>query len=105
QRDPHLLEISEEEQLVADDWAAQTAAEMVYRGARLVPAGVGVGKEIGCVQPRSVPQFIEIAMKLVGAGFGDVVDLRCSVTALVNRVGGRVDGDLLNGVQPQHKIG
>ena len=44
-------------------------------------------------------------MKPVGSGFGDIVDLRSAVAALVDRVRDRVDGHLGDRIQSQHQIG
>ncbi len=43
-------------------------------------------------------------MKLVRAGFGDVVDLRCSVSPLIHGVGKRIDRYLRYRIQTEHQI-
>src|SRR5579863_8953331 len=43
---PDPFGVEEEKQLVVDDRAAETAPEMIYRGARLVISKRGVGEEI-----------------------------------------------------------
>ncbi len=68
-------------------------------------SGRGVGKEIRRVQLRAVPQLVQISVKLIGPGFGDVVDLRRAIPALIHRVGNRVDGHLRDGIQSQDQIG
>ena len=87
------------------DRAAEAAAEVIHGGARLVIPGGGVGKEIGGVESRAVPQLVEVSVKPVGPGLGDVVDLRSAVPALIDGVGERVDGHLRDGIQSQHQIG
>ena len=79
-----------------NDGAAQAASEVVHHRTRLLIAGGGIEEVVGRVQDRAVPQFVEIAVKLVGAGLGDVVDLRRSIAALVHGIGERVDGHLGN---------
>jgi hypothetical protein len=44
-------------------------------------------------------------VELVGAGFGDVIDLRRSIPALVHGVRKRIDGHLRDRVQAEHEIG
>ena len=66
QRNPNPFGVEEEKQLVVEDRSAQAAAEVIHRGARLMISGRGVGKEIGRVEFRSVPQLIQISMKLIG---------------------------------------
>ena len=46
------------------------------------------------IQYRTVPDLVEIPVKLARPGLGDVVHLGCSVSPLVYRVGKSVDGDL-----------
>src|SRR5258708_26639651 len=46
QRDPNPFRIEEEEQLVVENRAAQTAAEVIHRGARFLISGGRVRKEI-----------------------------------------------------------
>ena len=43
-------------------------------------------------------------MKLIGAGFRDVVDLRGAVAPLIHRIGNRVDRHLRDRIQPQDQI-
>jgi hypothetical protein len=45
QRNPHPFGIEEEEQLVVDDRASETAPEVIHRGARLVVSGVELVKK------------------------------------------------------------
>jgi len=86
--------VEEEEKPVVNNRPAKTAPEMIYRGTRLVIAGSGVGEEVGGIEARAVPEFIEIAMKLIGPGFGDVVHLRGTISSLVNGVRKRVNRHL-----------
>src|SRR5271166_2349507 len=76
QRDAHPLAVEKEEQLVVDDRTAQAASEVVDHGVGLLVAGRSVEEIVGRIQYRAVPQPVEIAVKLVGAGFGYVVHLR-----------------------------
>src|SRR5260370_12298719 len=85
--------------------ASQTAPEVIHRGARLVISGGGVGEEVGGVESGAVPQLIEVSVKSIGTGLRDVVDLRSAVSALVDRVGDRVDRHLRNRIQSEHEIG
>ena len=64
QRDPHPFGIEKEKQLVVEDRPAQTASEMIHRRARLVISGRGVGEEIRRIELRSVPQLVQISVKL-----------------------------------------
>ena len=68
-------------------------------------SGGGVGKEIRGIELRAVPQFVQISVKPIGAGFRDIVDLRSAIAALIDRVGDRVDGHLRDRIQTQHQIG
>ena len=68
-------------------------------------SGGGVGKEIGGIESGAVPQFIQVSVKSIGTGFGDVVDLRGAVAALIDRVGDGVHGHLRNRIQSKHQIG
>ena len=68
-------------------------------------SGGGVGKEIGGIEFRAVPQLVQVSVKPVGAGFRDVVDLGSAVPALIDRVGDRVDRHLRDRIQSQHQIG
>ena len=87
QRNPNPFGIEEEEQLVVEDRASQTSAEVIHRGARLVVSGGGVRKEIRRIELRAVPQLVQVSVKPVGAGFRDIVDLRSAIPALIDRVG------------------
>ncbi len=103
-RDAHPFAVEEKEQLVVEDRTAETAAEMIHRGARLVISRRGVGEIIRGVQERAIPDFVQISVELVGAGFGDVVDLRGAVSSLIHRVRKRIDGHFGNRIQAQHQI-
>ena len=59
---------------------------------------------VGGVEARAVPQLVEISVKLIRAGFGDVVDLRRAVPPLIHGVGKRVHGHFRDGIQSQHQI-
>ena len=65
----------------------------------------GIREIVGGVEPRAVPQLIEVPVKLVGAGLGDVIDLRRAVAPLVHGIGERVHRDFRDGVQSEHQIG
>ena len=78
---------------------------MINGGARLVIARSGIGKEIGGVESGAVPEFVEIAVKVVGARLCDVIDLRSAVATLIDRVGESIDGDFSDGVQAEDEIG
>ena len=104
QSDAHPFAVEKEEQLVAQDRPSQAAAEMVHRGARLVIARSGVGEEVGGIESRSVPQLVQVSVELIRSGFGDVVDLRRSIAALIDRVGERVHRDLGDRIETQHQI-
>jgi len=71
----------------------------------LVVAWRRIREEIGGVELRAIPQFVEVAMKLIGAGLGDVVHLRRSVAPLIDRIRQRVHGHLGDGVQAEDQIG
>ena len=105
QRDPDPFGIEEEEQLVVENRAAQTAAEVIHRGARLVISGGRVRKEIRRIELRAVPQLVQVPVKPVGPGFRDIVDLRSAIPALIDRVGERVDRHLRDRIQSKHQIG
>src|SRR5208337_5372321 len=94
----------EKEQFVMDDRSAQTAPEMVYGRTRLDTRG-SVGEVIGCVEDCAVPQFVQIAVKLVGAGFGDVIDLGRSIPALVHGIRKRIYRHLRVRIEAEHEIG
>ncbi len=104
QRDPNPLAIEEEKQLVVNDRAAQAAAEMVHGRARLVISRGGIREIVGRVEPRAVPQLIEISVKLVRTRFRDVVDLRRSVPPLVDRIGKRVDRHFRDRIQSENEV-
>ena len=77
---------------------------MVHRGAGLVISRSGVGEEVGGVESRSIPKFVQIPVELVRSGFGDVVDLRGSISPLVDGVGERIDRDFGDGIEAQDEI-
>jgi len=56
-------------------------------------------------EERAVPEFVEVAVKSVGAGFGEVVHLGCAIAALINRVGVGVDSGLIDGIEAEDKVG
>ena len=87
QRDPHPFAVEKEKQLVVHDRAAEASAEMVHGRARLVISRRRIGEKIGGVEARAVPEFVEISVKLVRAGLGDVVHLRRAVAPLIHGVG------------------
>ena len=62
-------------------------------------------KKSAAFSDRAVPQFVEISVKLVGAGFGDVVDLGRSVSSLIHGIGKGVDGHFGDRIQPQDEVG
>ena len=99
----------EEEELVRADGTADADAELVHRRARLLGdvAGrvVGMEKVVGRVEQRAIPYLVRVAMKLVRARLGEVVDLRRAVAALVDRVGVGVDGGLLQRVEANDEVG
>ena len=68
-------------------------------------SGRRIGEKIGRVEARTVPEFVQIAMKPIGAGFGDVVHLRGSVSSLIDRVRERIHGYLGDGVEAQNEVG
>jgi hypothetical protein len=72
---------------------AQTASKMVHGCPRLVIAGRGVREVVRRVQDRTIPQFVKIAVKLICAGLGDVIDLGGSIAALIHGIRKSVDGD------------
>src|ERR1035441_4538530 len=78
---------------------------MIHGGSRLVIVRSGVGEEIGGVQSRSVPQFVQASVKPVGSGFRDIVDLCGSIAPLVDGVGEGVYRDFGNGIEAQDEIG
>ena len=65
QRDAHPFAVEEEEQLVVDDRPTHAAAEVVDVGKWLVIARRRVGEVIGRVHHRSIPQLVQVAVKLV----------------------------------------
>src|SRR5208337_1311465 len=50
-------------------------------------------------------QLVQVSVKLIGAGFRDIVNLRSAIAALIHRVGNRVDRNLRDRVQSQDQIG
>ena len=64
----------------------------------------GVSEEIGGIESRSVPKFVQVSVKLVRSRFGDVVDLRRSIAPLVDGVGERIDRDFGDGIETQDEI-
>jgi hypothetical protein len=86
----------EEEQFVALDGAAEGAAEVVVA---VFAAG---GEEVAGVEFIVAEEFEEGAVKVVGAGFGDDVDLGAAVAAVVGGVGVAFDADFGDGVEVDH---
>ena len=84
---------------------ADAASEMVHGRARFVISRRGVREIVGRVELRAVPQLIQISVKLVGAGFRDVVDLRRSIPSLIDGIGKRVDRHFRDGIQSEHEVG
>ena len=105
QRDPHPFAVEEEKQLVAHDRPAQAAPKMIHRRSRLVISRRRIGEVIRRIQQRTIPQFIEIPVKLIRAGLGDVVDLRRSIPPLIHGIGKGVDGHFGNRIQSQDEVG
>ena len=64
-----------------------------------------IRKVIRRIQSRAVPDFVKISVKLIRTGFGDVVDLRCPVPALIYRIGKGVHRHFRNRIHAQHKVG
>ena len=62
-------------------------------------------KKSAALNSRSVPQLVQISVKLIRAGFGHVVDLRSAVSSLIHRVRKRVHRHLGDGVQAENQIG
>ena len=56
-----------EKQFIVNNGPANVAAEVVYRGARLVISRRGVREEIRSVEPRTVPQLVQVPVKLIRA--------------------------------------
>src|SRR5208283_879466 len=104
QCNPNPLAIEEEKQLVVGNRAAHATPEVVYRRSRFMVTCSGIGEIVSCVERRSIPQLIQISMKLVRTGFRDVVDLRSSVPPLVDGIGERVDRNLRYRVQAKDEI-
>ena len=105
QCDPHPFTIEEEEQLVVHDRPTHTASKMIHGRSRLVVPRRRVSKVVRCIQQRTIPQFIEISVKLIRAGLGDVVDLGCSIPSLIHGIGKSVDGHFRDRIQSQDKVG
>jgi len=84
QCDPHPLTVKKEKQLVARDRPTHTASKMVHSCPRLVIPGRRIGEVIRRIKQRSIPQFIKIPVKLIGARLGDVVDLGRSIRSLIH---------------------
>ena len=96
QCDSNPLAVEKEEQLVVKYRPAQAAAEMVHVRARFVVARCGIREIVRRIQDRAVPEFVQVSVKLVRARFGDVVNLRRAVPALIDRIGQSVDGHFGN---------
>ncbi len=78
---------------------------MIHGGPSLVIARRRISEVVRRVQDRTIPELVEIAVKLIRAGFGDVVDLGRSIAALIHRIGKSVDGHFGNRIQSEHEIG
>ncbi len=102
-RDPNPFAIEEEKQLVVKNWSAQAAAEMVHNGSRLV-ATCSIRVIVRRIQDRAIPNLVQVSVKLVGPGFGDIIDLGCSIPSLVHRVRERVDGHFGYLVETQNEV-
>ena len=63
QGDANPFAIEEEKELIVNNWTADAAAEMVHRGAGLVISRRRIGEIIGGVEPRTIPQLVQIAME------------------------------------------
>ena len=105
QCDPHPLAVEEEKQLVVRDRPAHTAPKMIHGRSGLVIPRRRIGEVVRCIQQRTIPQFVEVPVKLIRAGLGDVVDLRCSIPPLIHGIGKRVDGHFRNRIQSQDEVG
>ena len=44
-------------------------------------------------------------MKVIGTGFGHIVDLRRAIASLIHRIRKRVDRHFRNRIQPQDQVG
>jgi hypothetical protein len=84
---------------------AHTASKMIHGRSGLVIPRRRIGEVVRRIQQRTIPQFIEISVKLIRAGLGDVVDLRCSIPSLIHGIGKSVDGHFRNRIQSQHEVG
>jgi len=83
---------AEEEELVMNDGAARSGAELMA----LLRIGC-LGKEIACIDSAVADKLEKVTMELIGAGFGDNVDDNSSVAVFARHVI-ELDTELLNGV-------
>src|SRR5580704_2468547 len=65
QRDANPLAIEEEKQLVANNRTSNASTEVVDRRARFVTSRGCIREIVGCIEPGTVPQLVEISVKLV----------------------------------------
>ena len=66
---------------------------------------VGVEEVVFRIEQGAVPDLVEVAVKCVGSGFGEVVDLRHGIPALIDGEGIGVDRRLLHGVEADDEVG
>ena len=78
---------------------------MIHGRSGLVIPRRRIGEVVRRIQQRTIPQFIEIPVKLIRAGLGDVVDLGCSIPSLIHGIGKSVDGHFRNRIQSQDEVG
>ncbi len=64
----------------------------------------GIREIVGRIEPRAVPQLVEISVKLVRTRFCDVIDLRRSVPSLVHGIGKRVDRHFRYRIQSENEV-
>ena len=64
----------------------------------------GIREEVRGIESRSVPELVQVSVKLIRARPGDIVDLRCAIAALIDGVREGIHRDLGNRIEAQHQI-
>ena len=108
QSDANALIVPEEEQPVSPNGPADTHAEFVDCRTGLLRNAVRrivrVKKVVFRVEQRTIPYFICVAVKGVGARLREVVHLRYGVPSLIDRERVRIDGRFLHSIETDDEI-
>src|SRR5579875_44821 len=98
------LPVGEEEQFVLLDGPAQRSCPLVVVGERARRAIQVVDVAVG-IHGAACPPILGIAVKGVGAGLGDIVDLNTRLLAVLSAVGVGDHASFLHLVLTQHQVG